>query len=134
MRKIIAVSFFLTIATIFCAEKRYWYMRKNGSVFMISKEKMNIKGKLEFYQEKKPSMKQIREKLKEIELKNKQKSEETKRLRKYYSQEREIELLRWAVKCLIEKKPIPKNVKIYLKKIDELTPKDTEIVRRKIIK
>ena len=52
-------------------------------------------------------------------------SKETGELRKYISQEREIELLRWAVKSLVEGKPLPKAVLNYFKKIEDITKTET---------
>lgn len=60
-------------------------------------------------------------------------NKETKELRlKGISQVREIELLRWAVKCLIENKPLPASVKEYFRMIDDINEKtkvETEILK-----
>ena len=43
---------------------------------------------------------------------------ETRALRKRYTQEREVELLRWAIKCRIEGKALPSAVIEYLRDVD----------------
>jgi hypothetical protein len=45
------------------------------------------------------------------------KGKETRTLRTKYSAEREVELLRWAVKCLVQKQPIPNAVRQYLEDV-----------------
>lgn len=62
MKKII-ILLVLSFTLLLFAENKYWYMRKDGSCFMVSKEKMDCPDKIEFYQETKPTKEQVKNKL-----------------------------------------------------------------------